>query len=543
MTPAVDGDTADDALQTRARHSGRRLNLVFSDEFEESGRSFGAGDDRFIEALEKPDYSNQAIQFYNASREYVTTKDGSLVLMTRAVKTTWEVGRNAMTGERVMETKNYTSGMIQTWNKFCYTGGVLEMAIELPGSANSGGLWPAAWLMGNLARATFDKTTIYKWPWSYDRCDGGVQDLETKQEINACSAAPGHGMHPHQGRGAPEIDIFEVMPGHNMPGHEGLVKAFMSSSLQVAPGIDSTRNRPKNGEKLGPNTTWYSSLEYNPSVSALNDGFWGAMCGPVEDPTPRQEHKYQEDAISVNTDLNQTHFDSMHVYRLEWEPGSTEGGGYIEWYLDDDFIFGISGDDLAATTGAMIPAEPMYLILNTAISHRWGMPEPCDIAHCPMCWRCYDCTNPDCQCTLPDGMKGCKNLPAEMRIDYIRLYQDADNQKHTVGCSPPGYPTSEYIAAHQEDYAPWRATPQALILSDADWNIVLGLLAASSLALLGCCVWLILRVPAKKGAAAPTDRTRLIDPKGNSSGNSNRMRPIPTAHTSARDPVHQYQKL
>jgi len=197
-----------------------------------------------------------------------------------------------------------------------------------------------------------------------------------------------------------------------------------------------------------------------------------------------------------------------------------------------------------ATTGAMIPAEPMYLILNTAISHRWGMPEPCDIAHCPMCWRCYDCTNPDCQCTLPDGMKGCKNLPAEMRIDYIRLYQDADNQKHTVGCSPPGYPTSEYIAAHQEDYAPWHATPQALILSDADRNIVLGLLAASSLALLGCCVWLILRVPAKKGAAAPTDRTRLIDPKGNSSGNSNRMRPIPTAHTSARDPeVHQYQKL
>ena len=36
----------------------------------------------------------------------------------------------------------------------------------------------------------------------------------------------------------------------------------------------------------------------------------------------------------------------------------------------------------------------MYLIMNTAISHQWGMPEPCDIAHCATCWRCYDCTNP-----------------------------------------------------------------------------------------------------------------------------------------------------
>ena len=29
----------------------------------------------------------------------------------------------------------------------------------------------------------------------------------------------------------------------------------------------------------------------------------------------------------------------------------------------------------------------------------------------------------DCQCTLPDGMKQCKNLPAELEIGFIRLYQ------------------------------------------------------------------------------------------------------------------------
>ena len=38
--------------------------------------------------------------------------------------------------------------------------------------------------------------------------------------------------------------------------------------------------------------------------------------------------------------------------------------------------------------------EPMYIILNTAISHRWGMPEPCDHEHCSACWICYDCMNP-----------------------------------------------------------------------------------------------------------------------------------------------------
>jgi hypothetical protein len=57
-------------------------------------------------------------------------------------------------------------------------------------------------------------------------------------------------MHPGQGRGAPEIDIFEVMPGHNMPGFEDPIKAFMSTSLQISPGVPQDKCRPKNGEQL-----------------------------------------------------------------------------------------------------------------------------------------------------------------------------------------------------------------------------------------------------------------------------------------------------
>ena len=48
--------------------------------------------------------------------------------------------------------------------------------------------------------------------------------------------------------------------------------------------------------------------------------------------------------------------------------------------------------------------EPMYLILNTAISHRWGFPEPCPADQCSACWHCFDCTNPGSPCLLVNSL-------------------------------------------------------------------------------------------------------------------------------------------
>lgn len=45
-------------------------------------------------------------------------------------------------------------------------------------------------------------------------------------------------------------------------------------------------------------------------------------------------------------------------------------------------------------------------------------------------------------------MKGCKNFPAAMRVDYIRLYQDGADPAHTLSCSPPSHPTAEFISGH-----------------------------------------------------------------------------------------------
>jgi beta-glucan synthesis-associated protein KRE6 len=179
--------------------------------------------------------------------------------------------------------------MVQSWNKFCFTGGVLEMSIKLPGHATSGGLWPAGWLMGNLARASFPKSTIRVWPWSYDKC-GEYPDLEEKQEINACDPNPGYGMNPLQGRGAPEIDFFEVMPGHETPITKEPIRPFVSTSLQVSPGIPKTMKRPKNGEKLDGSEVWYKDIEFGPNGD-YNYGFWGQDAFP----------HYQEDSLSVNT--------------------------------------------------------------------------------------------------------------------------------------------------------------------------------------------------------------------------------------------------
>ena len=42
----------------------------------------------------------------------------------------------------------YTSAMLQTWNKTCFQpSGVLEVSLQLPGTSNKTGLWPAAWML------------------------------------------------------------------------------------------------------------------------------------------------------------------------------------------------------------------------------------------------------------------------------------------------------------------------------------------------------------------------------------------------------------
>ena len=45
-----------------------------------------------------------------------------------------------------------------------------------------------------------------------------------------------------------------------------------------------------------------------------------------------------------------------------------------------------------------------------------------------------------------------KDEPIEMKINYVRVYQNKNDPKQKVGCSTPERPTSQYIKGHAELY-------------------------------------------------------------------------------------------
>ena len=85
--------------------------------------------------------------------------------------------------------------------------------------------------MGNLVRATFVGSSNNVWPWSYDKCDPITQ---SQQKFSHCNRVVHFDMHSAQGRGAPEVDVFEVMPGaRGSLINTETQRPYMSSSLQV----------------------------------------------------------------------------------------------------------------------------------------------------------------------------------------------------------------------------------------------------------------------------------------------------------------------
>lgn len=151
---------------------------------------------------------------------------------------------------------------------------------------------------------------------------------------------------------------------------------------------------------------------------------------------------FQADAISSMVQLNESHFNSMHTFRLEWQPGTD--GGYIHWYMDGKYRFGIEQEGLHAGEGANIPSEPSYLIMNTAISTSWGFPNP------PPGCKEYDCKTATGQCGMFEGF--CSNFPAQFKINHVRVYQNKNDSRQTLGCNPREYPTTRWIAGHEYRY-------------------------------------------------------------------------------------------
>lgn len=480
----IDEDTPEDKRVTTSLVDGTQYDLIMSDEFNVEGRSFKDGDDPTWTALDKSDDDASAagggsLVFYNSSM-VSTNKDGYLELRSIVDKTEWE-HFDVVKQEYKHITKNFKSSMVQSWNKFCFTGGIIEYDIVLPGDPYIGGLWPAVWLLGNLGRATYEGSTNNIWPWSYDKCDRKKQEAQT---ISACNSQNHFGLNPYQGRGATEIDLIEMMAGKpdiDLKGTDpNVAYPYADFTLQVAPGI--TENRPQSGSlpiREATKTTsgfteflaqqWYEGLETNGNTT-INPYFYGTYLAEThpEEPVHRNKNQvFQADAVGAMHQLTKSHFKKMHTFRVEWQPGP---GGRLDWFTKDYRInatFSMTGDgngqdwvhvfsikdDSLNITGAQIPMEPSYLIMNTGISSTWGFPAVPD-----SCTKCYDCNNATCACNFHPGFCNMmKSSNVAMLLDHVRVYQSKNDSAHvgfphSVGCDPVDFPSKEFIKGHEYTY-------------------------------------------------------------------------------------------
>lgn len=269
----IDPDTPEEAFGVGSympEFVGVQFDLVMSDEFNVPGRTFRDGEDPMWTALNKNDFTNDALHYYDHNN-IQTNEDGELEILTEAADTKFIAWDDAAMRNTHVE-KHFKSGMLQSWNKFCFQGGIIEAEVTLPGNSDVSGLWPAFWLLGNLSRHTYVQSTENLWPWSRPTCD---EDQRDAQLLSGCRSVDHYGMDPSVGRGSPEVDIFEVQAGKIKRNQKQFLEMnvgqpFMSASYQVAP---ARILRPGPSYWPGPNQ-WYSGIEQGPDT-CMNILFYG----------------------------------------------------------------------------------------------------------------------------------------------------------------------------------------------------------------------------------------------------------------------------
>lgn len=328
---------------------GKVFQLIMSDEFNIPGRKFDDGKDPKWTALDKNDYTNDALHYYTSNN--VRTNDEGELEIVAEIGDTDVIGFDDVKRKNTLITKHFKSGMLQGWNKFCFTGGIVEAEVTLPGYSYIGGLWPSFWLLGNLARHTYVGSSSHIWPFSAHICNSYTRHSQT---ISGCNRRSHYDFLSEFGRGAPEIDIFEIQPGpvkKNMGQYlrSFVGQPFLSASYQFAPGRP---DRPGVGWWPGPGQ-WYEGAAFG-NDTCLNIVYYGTYNSFLTDVTPAQA--YWSDAVSYNHQLDDEHFNTPHVYRLEWGlpndygENITDGldSGYLSWFIDDELILSFNGTTIRA---------------------------------------------------------------------------------------------------------------------------------------------------------------------------------------------------
>ncbi|KAF8331869.1 beta-glucan synthesis-associated [Cantharellus anzutake] len=395
----IDPDTPSDAQRIKAFTDGSMYDLVFSDEFNQDGRTFYPGDDPYWEAVDLNYWQTGDLEWYDPSA--ITTKDGSLVITLNATQS---------------HGKDFIGGHMSSWNKFCFQEGYIEVNVSLPGDPKVSGFWPAVWMMGNLGRAGYGASLEGMWPYSYDSCDWGTLPNQTfpgaqppsntivylpGQRLSACTCTNiNDGSHPgpktkgrYVGRSAPELDVFEAQVDK--------IGGGASQSLQMAPFDD---------DYFWGNTSSDINI-YDASITTVNS-YKGSP--------------YQE-ALSAVTLNDQNAYQTTGGYAIYGVEYKTGAKGYVTWINNGKpawsaYPSAIGPNSITNISQRLIPEEPLYIIINLGISRNFAKIQLDQLV-----------------------------FPAQMKVDYVRVYQAPGNRR--VGCDPDDHPTAAYINKYSEAYS------------------------------------------------------------------------------------------
>ena len=132
-----------------------------------------------------------------------------------------------------------------------------------------------------------------------------------------------------------------------------------------------------------------------------------------------------QQALSAVTVLNNDWYDgnAYQTFGFDTTPG---GSGNVVWYVAGQQTWKLDARAVGPNGNIgqrIIPEEPMAMVMNFGMSNSFA------------------------QLDMP-GLA--KLMPATMRFDYVRIYQDPNN--NIVTCDPPDYETTSYIGSHQDAY-------------------------------------------------------------------------------------------
>ncbi|KAH8919265.1 glycoside hydrolase family 16 protein [Atractiella rhizophila] len=299
----VEKYTKDPAKKWTSPVQGDTLNIVFSDEFNVDDRTFYPGDDPFWEAVDLHYWATADLEWYHP--DAIRTRNGNLEI--------------TMT-EEPQSGLNWKSGMLQSWNKFCFTGGYIEVNISLPGNPN------------------------------YIKDYGGELSYSPGQRLSACTCPGADHPGPMQngkfvGRAGPEIDILE-----SQSYFDNKAGASVSQSIQVAPFDAAYDFR----------TDSTAATIYNPETSVFNPAFKGSV--------------YQESlSVISSTDTQAYNGNSYKTYGFDYKPGKD---GWITWYYDGQPTWtmqaaAIGPNTLTEISQRLVSEEPMSIVLNFAFSTKF----------------------------------------------------------------------------------------------------------------------------------------------------------------------------